>query len=75
MSMKDYNLRSRDIYGAPQRQRGPGWLKVGLLLVLVAAAAAVYLQLREGSTAPEPTSTHTKHPDIIPLTLPPRRSS
>jgi hypothetical protein len=71
--MKDYNLRSRDIYGAPQQRGGRAWLKVGLALIVASAAIAAYLQFRQGT--PEPASPSVKNPDIIPLTLPPRRSS
>ena len=76
--MKDYNLRSRDIYGDP-RPKGPrvlGRLLVLILLVGAGAAAYWYWHL-----APRPAvetaapAGKTKAPDIIPLTLPPRRDA
>lgn len=80
--MKDYNLRSRDIYGEPQRRGGRGWLKVGVFLVIAAAAAAAWFQFRQhaptpdvspaGATTPKAGATD---PNIIPLTLPPRSPS
>jgi hypothetical protein len=77
--MKDYNLRSRDIYGEPQRRGGRGWLKVGVFLIIAAAAAAGWFQFRQhapaldvsppGAMTPKIGATD---PNIIPLTLPPR---
>ena len=72
--MKDYNLRSRDIYGEPQQRGNRAWLKVGLALVVTAAAIAAYVQLRQGTPAPEPASPGVTNQNIIPLTLPPRRA-
>ena len=70
--MKDYNLRSRDIYGEPQQGGGRGWLKVVVFLAITAAAAAAYLQYRQHAPAPEASPAGATSPDIIPLTLPPR---
>ncbi len=72
--MRDYNLRSRDIYGDPQQRGGRGWLKVGLFLAISAAAAAAYLQFGQHTPAPEASPAGTTSPDIIPLTLPARSS-
>lgn len=80
--MRDYNLRSRDIYGDPQQGGGRGWrwLKVGIFLAVAAAAAAGYLQFRQHAPAPETSSPEAPpaggtSPDIIPLTLPPRSTT
>lgn len=75
--MRDYNLRSRDIYGEPQQRGGRGWLKFGVVLAVVAAAAAGYLQFRQHTPEPEASPAAAPHPspDIIPLTLPPRSPS
>ena len=76
--MKDYNLRSRDIYGDP-RPKVPRILgKLVLLLVLGGAGAAGYWYWQPSVpatgdlAAPAPKA---ETPDIIPLTLPPRRAS
>jgi hypothetical protein len=78
--MRDYNLRSRDIYGEPQQGGGRGWLKVVVVLVVAAAAAAGYLQFRQYTPAQETSSPETRPAgetsrDIIPLTLPPRSTT
>ena len=70
--MKDYNLRSRDIYGDPQQRSGRGWLKVGVFLAIAGVAAAAYVQFGQDAPAPEASPAGTTNPDIIPLTLPPR---
>jgi hypothetical protein len=70
--MKDYNLRSRDIYGDPQQRGGRGWLKVGVFLAVAAAAAVAYLQFKQHTPEPQPSPAGSANPDIIPLTLPPR---
>ena len=77
--MKDYNLRSRDIYGDP-RPKGPRVLgKILLLVLLGGAGAAAYwywhLAPRPAVETAAPPSKTTKVPDIIPLALPPRRDS
>ena len=71
--MRDYNLRSRDIYGAPKQPRRLGWLKI-LVALLIAGAAAVYFLDREGSHEIAPSAAPTS-PNIIPLTIPPRGST
>lgn len=71
--MRDYNLRSRDIYGAPKQPRRLGWLKI-LVALLIAGAAAVYFLDREGSHEIVPSAAPAS-PNIIPLTLPPRGST
>jgi hypothetical protein len=79
--MKDYNLRSRDIYGQPQQRGGRGWLKLVATLLVVAAAGATYfffyMQPTPGPdpTPADPTAASKVNPDIIPLTLPPRTPS
>jgi hypothetical protein len=80
--MKDYNLRSRDIYGEPQQRGGRAWLKVGVFLAITAAATAAYLQFRQHTPAPDANPADTTapkagatDPNIIPLTLPPRSAS
>jgi len=80
--MKDYNLRSRDIYGDPEQRGGRCWLKVGVFLMIAAAAAAAYFQFRQHAPAPDasPAGATTPKagatdPNIIPLTLPPRSPS
>jgi hypothetical protein len=76
--MKDYNLRSRDIYGQPQQRGGRGWLKlVAGLLVAAAAAGGAYYYYMHRTPGPDPTPAAPSvapkaNPDIIPLTLPPR---
>jgi hypothetical protein len=70
--MKDYNLRSRDIYGGPQQRGGRWWVKLGVVLVVVAAAIVAFLQIRGHRAVPEMAPTPATNPDIIPLTLPPR---
>lgn len=74
--MKDYNLRSRDIYGQPQQRGGRGWLKLGVILVVIAAAVA-YFQFkgRAPTPAPQAAPPNATNPNIIPLTLPPRSPS
>jgi hypothetical protein len=76
--MKDYNLRSRDIYGDP-RPKGSRILgKLLVLLLLGGAGAAAYWYWH---LAPRPAletaapAGKTTAPDIIPLALPPRRES
>ncbi len=76
--MKDYNLRSRDIYGDP-RPKGPRVLGRLLALVLLGGAgAAAYWywhlvpQAAVGTAAPVDKAAA---PDIIPLALPPRRDT
>jgi hypothetical protein len=76
--MKDYNLRSRDIYGDP-RPKVPRILgKLALLLILGGAGAAGYWYWHSSAPAtgdvavPKPMAAT---PDIIPLVLPPRRDS
>jgi hypothetical protein len=73
--MKDYNLRSRDIYGDPQQRGGRGWLKVGVFLAVAAAAAVAYLQFKQHTPELQPSPAGSANPDIIPLTLPPRSTS
>lgn len=72
--MRDYNLRSRDIYGAPKQPRRLGWLKI-LVVLLIAGAAAVYFVEQGGSPEVAQTTTAPTNPNIIPLTLPPRSSA
>jgi hypothetical protein len=70
--MKDYNLRSRDIYGEPQQRGGRAWMKIVVPLAIAAAAGAAYLQFRQHTPGPEAAPSPATSPDIIPLTLPPR---
>jgi hypothetical protein len=76
--MKDYNLRSRDIYGDP-RPKVPRILgKLVLLLILGGTGAAAYWYWHSSVPAtgdvPAP-APKAATPDIIPLVLPPRRDS
>jgi hypothetical protein len=70
--MKDYNLRSRDIYGDPQQGGTRRWATLGVVLAIAAAAITFFLS-REQATSPEVIPAGTADPNIIPLTLPPRR--
>ena len=72
--MRDYNLRSRDIYGAPKQPRRLAWLKI-LVALLIAGAAAVYFMGQNDSPEVAPTAAAPTSPNIIPLTLPPRGST
>jgi hypothetical protein len=76
--MKDYNLRSRDIYGDPRPKVPRVLSKLVLLLVLGGAGAAAYWYWHSSvpttGDAPLP-APRAATPDIIPLTLPPRRDS
>jgi hypothetical protein len=73
--MKDYNLRSHDIYGQPQRGRSRGWWKFWVVLLVVAASAAFFL-LRDQAPSPDASVTPAAtDPDVIPLVLPPPRIS
>ena len=71
--MRDYNLRSDDIYGAPPTRRRLGWLKIVAALVLI-GAGAFYVLTKEKAPEAEQVAVSTS-PDIIPLTLPPRSPS
>ena len=76
--MKDYNLRSRDIYGDPKPKVPRILGKLVLLLILGGAGAAAYWYWHSSAPAtgdaPAP-ATKAATPDIIPLALPPRRDS
>jgi hypothetical protein len=75
--MKDYNLRSRDIYGDP-KPRLPRMLgKLAVLLLLGGAGAAAYYWYSARPSTVEVAAPAGKAatPDIIPLALPPRRDN
>jgi hypothetical protein len=76
--MKDYNLRSRDIYGDP-KPKGPRVFGRLLFLVLLGGAGAAAYWYWHLAPLPDvetaAPASKTRGPDIIPLALPPRRDS